>query len=157
MSTLTDPLNQLGTPVSTLRHLVAVVGRLSAGRLSSLLRSGTARSLARALTARRGRPWLALVAVPLGMVAATVALQLWWDVPLALLAWRWAPADDPHAWLLGIMEACFGVQWAYIGATCLAAFPTHQLLVGILWIAYAGLIATVGWTNRRRYSRKYGW
>ena len=157
MSTLTDPLNELGTPVFTLRHLVAVVKRDFAGRISSLVRPGPARSLARALTARRGRPWLALVVVPLAMVAATVALQLWWDVPLALLAWRWAPADDPHAWLLGVMEACFGVQWAYIGATCLAVFPTHRLLVGILWIAYAGLIAAVGWTNRRRYSRRYGW
>ena len=81
MSTLTNPLNNVGGSVSTLRHLAAAVGRLS-----SLLRP----LLARALTLRRGRPWLALVVVPLAMVAATVALQLWWDVPLAVLAWRWA-------------------------------------------------------------------
>ncbi len=144
----TKPFNDVGGTVSALRHLAAVVGRLS-----SLLRP----LLARALTLRRGRPWLALVVVPLAMVAATVALQLWWDIPLAMLTWWWAPADDPWVWLLGILEACFGVQWAFIGATCLANFPTHRILVGVIWIAYAGFIAAVGWTNRRRYSRKYGW
>ena len=148
MSTLTNPLNNAGAPVSALRHLAAVVGRLS-----SLLRP----LLARALTLRRGRPWLGLVVVPLAMVAATVALRLWWDVPLAVLAWWWAPADDPWVWLLGVMEACFGVQWAFIGAICLANFPTHRILVGVIWTAYAGFIAAVGWTNRRRYSRRYGW
>ena len=118
-----------------------------AARLTSL---GRAR-----LAARRDRPYLALVALPLAMVAATLAFPALL-VPLAFLCWWWGPSDWPWAWLLGIVEACFGVQWAVTGAYCLAAFPRHTVLVGLLWALYALLVAGAGALGRW-HGRRYGW
>ena len=91
------------------------------------------------------------------MVAATVALQLWWDVPLALLAWRWAPTDDPHAWLLGMMESIVGVVWAHIGIDLLAADPQDSFIVGLPWVAFAVILFLMGVMNRVKARRRYGW
>lgn len=147
MSATTDPLNESGAPVSGPIVLAEVK------RFPSLVRT----LLAQVVAHRRERSWLALVVAPLGIVAATVSLQFWWDVPLAVAVWWWGPTDEPYVWLLGILEGCFGVQWAFIGATCLAAFPEHRLLVGMLWIGYAGGVAAIGLVNRQRFSRRYGW
>jgi hypothetical protein len=117
-----------------------------------------AHSLARSLIAKRqDKPWLSLVAVPLALTAATVSLQLWMTPPLLALCWYWGSKDGDLAWLLGITEACFSVVWAFLGAYMLAALPQDRLLVGLLWIAYAGIVAVPGGINRWRFNRKYGW
>ena len=149
MSALTTkPFNDVGGTVSTLRRLVA-----APARLSSLFGP----VLARALTLRHGRPWLALVVVPLGMVAVTMALPLWWDVPLALLTWWWAPAADPWSWLLGVMEGIVGVVWAYVGVDLLAAEPQDSFIVGLPWVAFAVILFLMGVMNRVTARRRYGW
>ena len=109
------------------------------------------------LAARRDRPYLALVALPLAMVVAVIAMWLWLLVPLTVLCWYWASSEWRWTWLLGVMEGCFGVQWAYIGAYCLAAFPHDRLLVGALWAAYALIIAGVAAASRWKYGHRYGW
>lgn len=129
-------------------------------RVVSLLRTTAKRvlTLGHAVTERRhDRPWLSLVAVPLAMTGATVSLQLWFLPALILLAWWYAPTDSVIVTLLAVLEACFGVQWAIIGATCLAAFPAHVYLVGALWAAYAGVVVVLGGINRRKFGRPYGW
>ncbi len=109
------------------------------------------------LAARRDRPYLALAALPLAMVAATMALWLWLLLPLTALCWYWASSEWRWTWLLGVMEACFGVQWAYIGAYCLATFPEQRILVGALWAAYPLVVAGVAAVSRWQYGHCYGW
>ena len=81
---------------------------------------------------RRDRPWLALVAVPLAMNASGLT-QLWWLwIPLlagaaaCTPAWRWS-------WVLGFQLGVVGTEWAYVGATSLAQWPTQRPLVGAIW------------------------
>lgn len=113
------------------------------------------------LAARQDRPLLSLVACPLAILAVTLAgsespAVLWLLVPLVILTWYWASTEWPWTWVLGVMEACYGVQWAVIGTYCLAAFPHDRILVGILWAAYAGGVAEIAHVNRQRIGR-YSW
>jgi hypothetical protein len=115
-------------------------------------------SLTRSLLAKRqDRPWRCLVAVPLAMTAATLSLQLWLLLPLVVLAWYWGSKDDPWLWLLGTMEACFSVVWAFFGAYTLAALPNDRVIVAVGWICYALVGALAGAVNRWRFQRKFGW
>ncbi|MHB1787634.1 MAG: hypothetical protein ACYCS7_16155 [Acidimicrobiales bacterium] len=107
-------------------------------------------------TRRTGRPWIALVVVPIVMVGCVLTLHLWFVVPLAVLCWWWTPSDDPWAWVLGILEAAWGVQWGVLGLYGLMAYPDHRVLVEGLWIGYALAIAGVGALNRWRYHHRYG-
>jgi hypothetical protein len=117
-----------------------------------------AKSFARALLAKRqDRLWLSLVAVPLAMIAATLQLELWLLIPIAVACWWWASSDSQWLWLLGIMEGCFGIVWGYLGAYLLAEFPHHQIAVGAGWICYALVVALSGGVNRWRFQRTYGW
>ena len=113
------------------------------------------------VAARRDRPYLCLVALPLAILAVTLAgsehpAVLWLLVPLAALTWWWGSTEWPWTWLLGVMEACYGVQWGVIGTYCLAAFPHARILVGVLWAAYALGVAGVAHLNRKRVGR-YSW
>ena len=113
------------------------------------------------LAARQDRPLLSLVACPLAMVAVTLAGSespaiLWLLVPLVILTWWWGSTAWPWTWVLGVMEACYGVQWAVIGTYCVAAFPHDRIVVGVLWAAYAGGVAGVAHFNRKRAAR-YAW
>ena len=67
-----------------------------------------------------------------------------------------ARRHGPGTWVLGVMEACYGIQWAVIGTYSLAAFPHGRILVGVLWPAYAGGVAGIAHLNRKRAGR-YGW
>ncbi len=113
------------------------------------------------VAARRDRPYLCLVALPLAILAVTLAgselpAVLWLLVPLALLTWWWGSTEWAWTWVLGIMEACYGIQWAIIGTYCLAAFPHDRIVVGILWAAYALGVAGISHLNRNRAAR-YTW
>lgn len=119
---------------------------------------GTLAERWRAFAAHRShRPWLSLVAIPLALVAAVSMFQFWPVVPLLVLSWWWAPADWPWGWLLAVLEACFGIQWVYLGAALLDGLPGDRLVVGALWAGYAGLIALAGMVTRRTTGRRYGW
>jgi len=114
--------------------------------------------LARALLAKRqDRLWLSLVAVPLAMIIVTLQLDLWLLIPIAILCWFWASSESQWLWLLGIMEGCFGIVWAYLGVYLLAEFPHNQIAIGAGWVAYALVVAVAGGVNRWRFQRKYGW
>lgn len=142
------PLNDSGVPLPA---GTAIGGQLREmiGRLAGRWGEVAAR--------RHHRPWLALVAVPLAVVAAVCAFQFWLVVPLFVLSWYWAPADWPWGWLLAVLEACYGVQWVYLGAAFLDGFSADRIVVGFLWALYAGLVAVVGMQNRRLSGRPYGW
>ena len=71
----------------------------------------------RASDRRAHRPWMALVICPLAMIPVALIADYWVLVPIAALCWWWANDDDwTWAWLLGILEACWGIQWAVIGS-----------------------------------------
>lgn len=114
--------------------------------------------LARALLAKRqDRLWLSLVAVPLAMIIVTLQLDLWLLIPIAILCWFWASSESQWLWLLGIMEGCFGIVWAYLGVYLLAEFPRNQIAIGAGWVVYALVVAVAGGVNRWRFNRRYGW
>ena len=119
--------------------------------------AGLAERWAEVAARRHHRPLLSLVGVPLAVVAAVSMFQFWLVVPLLALSWWWAPADWPWGWLLAVMEAGFGVQWVYLGAILLDAFPHERIVIGVVWAGYAGLIAVAGMVNRRTTGRRYGW
>ena len=109
-------------------------------------------------TRKTGRPWASLVVVPILMVGCVLTLHLPLLIPLAGLCWWWGSTpSDPWAWLLGILEAAWGVQWALLGLFGLVDYPEHRALVAVLWIGYAVLIAAIGAVNRWKYNRRYGW
>ncbi len=95
------------------------------------------------------RPLLALVCVPLVMIAATLTglwcvlpvlvIESWWFSPSRLLSpnWRWS-------WVLAVEEGIFGTMWAFAGATNLAAFRDHTLVVGGIWAAAPAVVAIAG-------------
>jgi hypothetical protein len=124
------------------------------GRVISLVRPLVA--------ARRDRPYLSLVALPLAILATTLEgsvspALLWLLVPLVTFTWYWGSTEWSWTWVLGVMEAAYGVQWGVIGTYCLAAFPHDRIVVGILWAAYAGGVAGVAAASRSQYEHRYGW
>lgn len=145
MKYATRPLNDRRTIVPGLKDLASFAVQRA---LTS------ARTLA---AKRRDRPWLALVALPLAMTAAMCSLQLWLLPPLVLLCWYWGSEAGGWVWFLGIQEACFSVVWVFLGAATLAAFPQDRILVGIGWIAYAGIVLAAGCVNRWKFHRRFGW
>lgn len=147
MSYFPFPLNDRRTVVYALRSRADA----AVHRASSLLHAQ--------LAMRTDRLWLSLVAIPLAIPAVVLAGRFWlWLLPpLALLAWWWGSVEWAWAWLVGIMEACYGIQWMYVGVYALTAYPRHRALVGVLWAGYAALVAAVGAVNRWRYQRHYGW
>ncbi len=84
-------------------------------------------------------------------------LPLRWYVSLALLAWWWTPADDPWAWLLGVMEGIVGVVWAYVGIALLAADPQDPLTVELPWVIFTVALYLMGVMTRVKARRRYGW
>jgi len=113
---------------------------------------------ARALLAKRqDRLWLSLVAVPLAMIIVALQLELWLLIPIAVACWWWASLESQWLWLLGLIEGCFGIAWAYLGVYLLAEFPHNQIAVGAGWAAYALVVAIGGCVNRWRFNRRYGW
>lgn len=91
------------------------------------------------------------------MTAATLSLQLWLLPPLVFLCWYWGSEAGGWSWMLGIQLACFSVVWAYLGIATLQALPQDRLLVGVGWIAYAGVVLVAGCFNRWKLHRRLGW
>jgi len=107
-----------------------------------------------ALMGRRSRPWTAMVAVPLEMVATMLVLA-WWTWPiLGICAWWFADRSWRWTWLVAMEAGLVGTQWAYIGVYSLADFPNHRTAVAAVWIGYAAALAFVSWLNRRRNGTK---
>jgi hypothetical protein len=101
---------------------------------------------------RRDRPWLALIAVPLAMNASGL-VHLWWLwVPLLVgaaastPAWQWS-------FVLSFQLAVLGTEWAYVGATALAQWPTQRQFVGLTWAGVA--LYTGGVANLHREIRSF--
>jgi uncharacterized membrane protein len=133
---------------------IAVPGSLTQVRIAAQ----RTESLARALIAKRqDRLWLSLVAVPLAMIIAALQFDLRLLIPIAILCWWWASLESQWLWLLGLIEGCFGIAFAYLGAYLLAEFPHNQIAVGAGWAAYALVVAIGGCVNRWRFNRRYGW
>lgn len=109
---------------------------------------------------RQDRPWIALVVLPLVMTATALTplpQHFWLLVPLVCLTWWWGSVEWAWGWVVGVLEAAWGLQWAYVGIYCLEDFPRHRLLVGVLWAGYAAIVAAAGALNRWHYGRKNGW
>ena len=112
---------------------------------------GRARSrAAEAMWNRTAHPLVAMVAVPLMMTAAAL-VGVWWEWPMLIFCgWWYADRASRWTWILTIEAGAIGAQWAYIGATALATWPSHIELVGAVWIAYQLLIAAVSYLARRQ-------
>src|SRR5438105_3228754 len=65
--------------------------------------------------ARRGRLWIAFVAIPLAEVATALLNVLWTWLPLTVCAWVCAPRVR-WAWLLSLELGFVGAMWAMSGA-----------------------------------------
>lgn len=90
-----------------------------------------------------------MVIVPLEM-AASMQFLLWWTWPaLAVCAWWWADKTWTWTWCLAVEAGVIGAQWAYLGAAALVYWPTHRLVVGGCWIAYAAGLAGLSYLARR--------
>ncbi len=106
---------------------------------------------------RHERPWIALVGIPLEAVAVAVA-GLWFYEFVLIIPLLWlSPWEEPWIWILGVEEAAFGIQWAYIGVYALVTWSHAIVLVGLLWAGYAGVVAVLGVVNRWHYKRRWGW
>jgi hypothetical protein len=98
--------------------------------------------------ARSDRPWLAVVAIPLAMVATVLAGEWWTVPPLLACAWWWSPRWQ-WTWVVACEQAMVGALWAYLGAINLASLPSHRLAVGAVWAGFAGALAFSGARLRR--------
>ena len=121
-----------------------------------VVRSATVMGLTSLSVRRTDRPWLTLVVVPLLTVSAVLAGHFWIVVPLVALMWWWGSSSDSWLWILGVLEACWGVQWAFVGVTLFTTFPHRVPLDAALWIGYALVVAGIGAVNRWQYHRRYG-
>jgi uncharacterized membrane protein len=139
-----------GSPVTA----TPVTGLLAQANVAVQRAATQARAL---LAKRQDHLWLSLVAVPLAMTAVALQYDLRLLIPIAILCWWWASSESQWLWLLGLVEGCFGIMWALLGATLLAEFPRNQIAVGIGWAAYALVVAIGGGVNRWRFAHKYGW
>jgi hypothetical protein len=106
---------------------------------------------------RQERPWIARVAIPLEAVAVALA-GLWFYELVVIVPLLWFSLwEASWIWILGVEEAAFGIQWAYTGVYSLMAWSNKLVVVGALWVCYAGVVALVGVISRWRYKWQYGW
>ena len=115
------------------RRIVAAVGMA--------LRSGRRR-----LREHRPRPLLAMIGVPLAVAAVLLENQPAAAIPLAGLAWWWAPTGWDWYWLSAVGRGVITTIWAMLGASALHAFPDELPGIAALWIGSAvtlGLVAVV--------------
>jgi hypothetical protein len=112
-------------------------------RLDALVGLGVAARLhiVHAAAGRRTRARLGMLGVPLAVTAAILSAQ-WWSIPLLVAAaWWWAPRSWGWEWLVAIGRGLLGVEWAYLGAGSLAAFPSDRLIVGAVWAGLPAVLA----------------
>lgn len=98
-----------------------------------------ASAIAHGWTARRDRPWISTVAVPLGM-AGVGLLGQWWMWPALILScvvtsrWRWS-------WVLSLELGYLGTEWTFVGAYALGTWPGSVVLIGVVWAAFPAVLA----------------
>ena len=96
----------------------------------------------------RPRPWLAVIACPLAMIA-TAECGLWWAWPVLLVCSRGWTRRMIWNWVLSLEEGVVGSEWAFVGTGSLASFPADRALVGALWTGFPLALAAVGWRSHR--------
>lgn len=101
---------------------------------------------------RRERAWLALVGIPLALIAAALSGEWLACPPLLAASWWWTKSWR-WSWVLALEEGAFGAQWAYTGATGLALFRAERTLVAIVWVAIPAALAVAARRNRERMDR----
>lgn len=104
--------------------------------------------------ARRARPWLGLVGLPLAVAAALPAGQWWALVPLGVCAWWWCPRDWGWEWLTAMQMGLVGGAWASVGADALVTWPDHRGLILAIWIDVAGVLGVASAVARYRSRRR---
>lgn len=91
-----------------------------------------------------------MVGAPLAFMATALA-ERWPLLPLlGVCMWWWAPRAHGWEWLVAVQAGAVGVQWAFMGAFCLAGYPDQRPLVAAIWIGGGLLIAAICAYNRRR-------
>src|ERR1700722_11236340 len=105
-------------------------------------------ALVHAYSKRRARPWTAMLAVPLAITAGLMLQQWWTLIPLCCCAWWWADRTWPWTWIVAVESGAFGTLWSFSGASALAQFPEHRLIVSTIWIGFALSLAAVSAYNR---------
>jgi hypothetical protein len=108
--------------------------------------SANACSVPHQTASRAARPWLAMVAVPLGVTAVGALASI--DTPLLVCilvlsgaAWWWSPREHRWTWVLAIQGGLVGAEWAYDGATALSLWPSDRLVVDVAWCGFAVALA----------------
>ncbi len=101
---------------------------------------GVVRALAAAWRDREDGALFGMVSIPIAMTA-TGLLGQWWSWPLLLMesvvatrTWRWS-------WVVALELAFVGTQWAFVGASALASWPSLILPIGTLWAAFPAVLA----------------
>jgi hypothetical protein len=131
------------TKVGPLRRIQLRAQAMSPVAVDMPMKTGalTLRTLLQQVDARKTRPRLAQLGVPLAIVAAAV-LACWWAlIPLAACAWYWAPRDWGWEWVAAVGRGLIGAEWAVVGSYALVAFPHERAVVAISWVFAAALIA----------------
>jgi hypothetical protein len=100
--------------------------------------------IGRAVSSRAARPRIAMLGVPLSVVAAVVSGAWLMVVPLALGAWWWAPRDWGWEWLVAVGRGLIGAEWALVGSDALARYYDHLLVIGTFWCVGAALLGVCG-------------
>ena len=97
----------------------------------------------RTLGARRTRPRLALLGIPLAIVAALMANQWWAVLPLTICAWWWSQRDWAWYWLLALLRGIAGFAWATVGVSALSTWPDVDPVTGTVWSGATGMLVAI--------------
>ena len=101
---------------------------------------------------RQARARLSMLGVPLAIVAALMS-GLWWaTLPMVVCAWWWTPHSRGWQWLNAVGRAAIGTEWAYMGASALAAFPDDRLAFGTVWAGLPGVLAIYAACGKRSHT-----
>jgi hypothetical protein len=105
-----------------------------------------ARAVRHQAASRAARPWLAMVAVPLGVTALGALASINSPLLVGILvlsgaAWWWSPREHRWTWLLVIQSGLVGAEWAYDGATALSEWPSDRVVVDLGWCGFAVALA----------------
>jgi hypothetical protein len=98
---------------------------------------------------RRALPWIGRIAVPLAGIA-TGPTGLWWSWPLLGLCALAASPGEAWGWVLAIEEAVLAIEWAWLGASSFASFPTSGVPVALCWVGFPIVLTAVGWRAHHR-------
>lgn len=101
------------------------------------------------IAGRRARPHLAMLGIPLAIIAGCLTQPLV-VFPLIVCAWWWAPRTLAIEWTVVCGRGLIGMEWALIGINALVAFPNQTLLVGTCWACSAFALGAMAYLFRLR-------